>query len=86
MRAATEFIRVGKADEAGNARQGYVFDPSDKRLLQEITLRTKTKKKIDEYSERNVSGLFSNENAETIDFLDSEEAQSFTDLFTYLYL
>lgn len=82
--AATEFIRVGKADEAGNARQGYVFDPSDKRLLQEITLRTKTKKKIDEYSERNVSGLFSNENAETIDFLDSEEGQSFTDLFTYL--
>ncbi len=86
---ATEFITVGNIDitSATAAASSYSFeiaDPKDSKLLTEITLQTKAKKLIEEYIQRNVSGLFDNGDARTLDLLSSDEALSYSDLFTYL--
>jgi hypothetical protein len=87
----TEFIHVGSTDiagtDSGNIKTDYSFgfkDNNDKKLLQEVVVKTKVKKAIEEYSEKYVGGLFANEDTRTLDFLESDEAMSYPDLFTYL--
>ena len=87
----TEFIQVGSTDiagtDSGNIKIDYSFgfkDNNDKKLLQEVVVKTKAKKAIDEYSEKYVGGLFANEDARVLNFLESDEAMSYPDLFTYL--
>jgi hypothetical protein len=89
--SVTEFINIGKRDSpsagAGDEKNRYAFDAkgmNQSNLLKEVVVQAKGKKPIDEYKEKYVSGLFGNEDAKTIDFLGSEEALSFPDLFTYL--
>ena len=62
----------------------YSFEIKDKKLLQEVVVQTKAKKAIDEYTDKYVGGLFGNGDARTLNLLDSEEALSYPDLFTYL--
>ena len=85
---AIEFIQIGKTVGPGPdtavLKQTYSFDIKDKKLLQEVIVKTKTRKPIDEYKDKYVRGLFENEDAKTLDFLGSDEALSFPDLFTYL--
>ena len=85
---AMEFIRIGKTEnprpDTAVLKNTYSFDIKDKKLLQEVIVKTKTRKPIDEYKDKYVRGLFGNEDAKTLDFLGSDEALSFPDLFTYL--
>jgi hypothetical protein len=87
----TEFITVG-AGEAQNVQQDtainrYVFsalNKKDKQLLQEVVLKTKAKTKREKFENENVSGLFSFDNAKTIDFYESDELKNFPDIYSYL--
>lgn len=89
--AVTEFVNVGM-DEIQNAQKdtataGYVFSAltkRDKQLLQEIVLKTKTKSKREQFENENVSGLFSSDNAKTIDFYESDELKNYPDIYSYL--
>jgi hypothetical protein len=81
----TEFISIGTNIEATDqTKNTYSFDLKDKKLLQEVILKTKKKKAIDEYQEKFVSSLFGYDDAKTLDFLDSDEALSYPDLMSYL--
>ena len=89
--STTEFITVG-VDETQNtqtvaATQGYVFLVStkkDKQLLQEVVLKSKLKTKREKFENENVSGLFSSDNAKTIDFYESDELKNYPDIYSYL--
>ena len=89
--STTEFITVG-VNETQNtqtvaATQGYVFLVStkkDKQLLQEVVLKSKLKTKREKFENENVSGLFSSDNAKTIDFYESDELKNYPDIYSYL--
>ena len=87
----TEFITVGISEAAkpveSSIVQSYVFSAADKKnneLLDEIVLKSKAKKRVKEFEEANVSGLFSADNSITLDFYDSDELNSYTDIYSYL--
>lgn len=87
----TEFVTVGKLVNeiltADTTNQAYVFslqDKIDKQLLNEVTIKAKIKAKRKKYEDENVSGLFAAENSITIDFYDSDELNSYTDIYSYL--
>ena len=89
--ATTEFITVGISAAAkpveSSIVQSYVFSAADKKnkeLLDEIVLKSKAKKRVKEFEEANVSGLFSSYNSITLDFYDSDELNSYTDIYSYL--
>lgn len=85
----TEFISIGK-EEIKNSiqeQQDYVFSElskKDKETLRMFVVRTKLRTKRKIFEDENVSGLFDSENAVTLDFSESDELQSYTDIFTYL--
>ncbi len=89
--SVTEFITVG-TEETQNAsndalKYNYVFSVAgkkDKELLEELVLKTKGKTKRKKFEEENVSGLFDSENSITLDFYDSDELNSYTDIYSYL--
>ena len=87
----TEFITVGvdvaQSTQTVAATQGYVFSAStkkDKQLLQEVVLKSKLKTKREKFENENVSGLFSSDNAKTIDFYESDELKNYPDIYSYL--
>jgi hypothetical protein len=87
----TEFITIG-LDETQSAKavistQGYAFSATskkDKELLQEVVLKSKQKTKREKFENENVSGLFSSDNAKTIDFYESDELKNYADIYSYL--
>jgi hypothetical protein len=89
--SATEFVKVG-IDENEKLKEdtlvkAYVFsiaDKKDKQLLEEVILKAKAKTSRKKYEEENVSGLFASDNAKTLDFYDSDELNSYTDIYSYL--
>ena len=89
--AITELITVGM-DETQNAQKdkeiaAYVFsafNKKDKELLQEIVLNSKAKSKRQKFENENVSGLFSSDNAKTIDFYENDELKNYPDIYSYL--
>lgn len=88
---AAEWITVG-IDETKRAieepeRQGYIFSMTDKKddqLLEEIVLKSRVKSRVKKFEEENVSGLFASDNTITLDFYDSDELSSYTDIYSYL--
>ena len=89
--ATTEFITVGidepQSTQTVTITQGYVFLAStkkDKQLLQEVVLKSKLKTKREKFENENVSGLFSSDNAKTIDFYESDELKNYPDIYSYL--
>jgi hypothetical protein len=88
---ATEFITVGldatNSEKKDTEAQGYVFSvvtKRDKQLLQELVLKTKLKSKRQKFENENVSGLFSSDNAKTIDFYENDELKNYPDIYSYL--
>jgi hypothetical protein len=89
--ATTEFITIG-ISEAQNVQKdagvsSYIFAATtqkDKQLLQELVLKTKAKSKREKFENENVSGLFTSDNAKTIDFYESDELKNYTDIYNYL--
>ena len=84
-----EFITIGSAEtlREDSIEKGYVFtlaDKKDKRMLQEIVLKTKQKTKREKFENENVSGLFASDNAKTIDFYESDELKNYPDIYSYL--
>ena len=87
----TEFITVGideiQSTQTVSTTQGYVFSAAtkkDKQLLQEVVLKSKQKTKREKFEIENVSGLFSSDNAKTIDFYESDELKNYPDIYSYL--
>ena len=84
-----EFVTIGPAEilKEDAVEKGYVFsmtDKKDKRMLQEIVLKTKQKTKREKFENENVSGLFSSDNAKTIDFYENDELKNYPDIYSYL--
>jgi hypothetical protein len=84
-----EFVTIGSAEtiKEDSVEKGYVFsmaDKKDKRMLQEIVLKTKQKTKRKKFENENVSGLFASDNAKTIDFYESDELKNYPDIYSYL--
>ena len=85
----TEFITVGvdETQSTQTATQDYVFSATtkkDKQLLQEVILKSKQKTRREKFENENVSGLFSSDNAKTIDFYESDELKNYPDIYSYL--
>lgn len=84
----TEWITIGIADSISpKLKNSYSLSMSDVNaspLMKEVIVKTKTKKAIDEYNNKYVSGLFGGGESHVFDFLDSDEPLKFPDLFTYL--
>ena len=86
-----EFITVGVEDtqntKAVATTADYVFSSTtkkDKQLLQEVVLKSKQKTNRQKFENENVSGLFSSDNAKTIDFYESDELKNYPDIYSYL--
>ena len=86
-----EFITVGVEDtqntKAVATTADYVFSSTtkkDKQLLQEVVLKSKQKTNREKFENENVSGLFSSDNAKTIDFYESDELKNYPDIYSYL--
>jgi hypothetical protein len=89
--ATTEFITIGKVEiqdvSFDSLKNSYVFPEEgrkDKRLLKMVVVQTSVKTKREKFENENVSGLFSSDNAKTIDFYESDELKNYTDVFSYL--
>ena len=85
----TEFITVAvdETQSTQTATQDYVFSATtkkDKQLLQEVILKSKQKTRREKFENENVSGLFSSDNAKTIDFYESDELNNYPDIYSYL--
>ncbi len=87
----TELITVGinesQSTQTNTATKDYIFSSStkkDKELLQEVVLKSKQKTKREKFENENVSGLFSSDNAKTIDFYESDELKNYPDIYSYL--
>jgi hypothetical protein len=85
----TEFVTIGPAETLIEdvVEKVYIFsmaDKKDKQLLQEIVLKTKQKNKREKFENENVSGLFSSDNAKTIDFYENDELKNYPDIYSYL--
>jgi hypothetical protein len=88
---ATEFITVGvnEAENSANkaVKYNYVFSvvsKKNKELMQEVVLISKEKTRRKNFEEQNVSALFDSDNSITLDFYDSDELSSYTDIYSYL--
>lgn len=86
-----EFITVGVEEAANNSigylKHNYLFsalDKKNKELLEEVVLITKVKTRRKKFEEANVSALFDSDNSITLDFYESEELNSYTDVYSYL--
>ena len=84
-----EFITIGSAEilKEEAVEKGYTFsmaDKKDKQLLREFVVRTKLQTKREKFENENVSGLFSSDNAKTIDFYESDELTNYPDIYGYL--
>ena len=89
--STTEFITVGvdetQSTKTATATEGYVFSATtkkDKQLLQEVVVKSKQKTKLEKFENENVSGLFSSNNAKTIDFYEIDELKNYPDIYSYL--
>ena len=89
--STTEFISIGSVEPNNTfsdaVKNSYVFSftgKKEKELLKELVLNTKGKSKRKKFEEENVSGLFDSDNSITIDFYDSDELNSYTDIYSYL--
>ena len=87
--SVAKFIFVGdttaplkKADTSG-----YVFNPDDTRykiVLQEVVIKTKSNKRLEDFENENTTGSFSSADAIVLDGLSSDEIANAPDLYTYL--
>ncbi len=87
----TEFITIGngeiQTEPIDSAKDNYIFSndtPKDKRLLKMFVVRTRIISKRKKFENENVSGLFSSDNAKTIDFYESDELKNYPDIYSYL--
>lgn len=87
----TEFVTVSKVEiqdlPNDSVKYDYVFSEvsrKDKELLAELVLKTKVTNRRKNYEAENVSGLFDSDNSITLDFYDSDELNSYTDIYSYL--
>ncbi len=86
----TKLITIGRIDSStvkSGSAGNYSFKPDStpyKIILPEVTIKTKMKKKADDFERENVSGLFSGNDAIILDGLDSDEIANAPDLYTFL--
>jgi hypothetical protein len=87
----TRFITIGTADTVtrkdANTLSNYVFKADStpyKMILPEIVIKTKMKRRVEEFETENVSGLFTSTDATILDGIESDEIAKAADLYTYL--
>lgn len=89
--AETDIITIGDPQSVSGKNADtsvhYVFNVNDKPkgiVMQEVVVKSKAKKLIDQFEKENVSGLFSGGDAKVFDGLENDELGDSPDLFLFL--
>jgi hypothetical protein len=89
--SCTRFISVGHAQNEEQQKMtdtaGYVFKKDDtkyKLVMPEVVVKTKSKKRLEDFDRENTTGSFTGQDAIILDGISSDEIANTPDLFTYL--
>jgi hypothetical protein len=87
----TKFIMVGHVENDGVKKAidtaGYVFKTDDgryKMVMPEVVVKTKSKKRLEDFDRENTTGSFTGSDAIILDGISSDEIANAPDLYTYL--